>query len=453
MRRGVIPQISSDKRRNDMESMKYSDTEFVVSLDSKQVVAEVHANAVDFPKRTVREHIEYALDHPIGAGPIAEVVESGDKVCIIISDITRRWQQPSAYLPILVERLNRAGIPDEDILILCATGTHRKQTEEEHISLVGEELYRRIRFIDHQCDDKEHLTYMGTSSRGTPVWLDSYAIACDKIILTGGVVYHFLAGFGGGRKSIVPGIAGRETINTNHNNALNTGLGSGSNPRVCNGNMTEDNPFHSDLMECATFAKPAYLLNVIVDDNYQIVGAFAGDWREAHAAATKAVEQLDGVSVPRRAPLVIASAGGYPKDINLYQTSKTLSNALAAVAPGGTIILLSQCREGFGDSDCENQICGYDTMEEREKALRADFSIGGFVGFLFAETAENYHLILVTDIADECFARTKIQVARTLDEAVALAAQCNGGSLDGVEAILMPHGGSTFPLPQTEAPC
>lgn len=431
-----------------MEKMKYSDTEFSVSLDPRQVVSEVHANTMDYPKRTVREHIEYALDHPIGAGPIEEVVRAGDKVCIIISDVTRRWQQPSTYLPILVERLNRAGIPDEDILILCATGTHRRQTEEEHISLVGEELYRRIRFMDHQCDDKEHLTYMGTSSRGTPVWLNSYAMACDKLILTGGVVYHFLAGFGGGRKSVVPGIAGRETINTNHNNALNHGLGSGSNPRVCNGNMGEDNPFHSDLMECASFAKPAYLLNVFVDDNYQIVGAFAGDWQKAHEAAARAVEQLDGVPIPHRTPLVIASAGGYPKDINLYQTSKTLSNALAAVAPGGTMILLSQCREGFGDPDCEAQICAYDTMEEREKALRADFSIGGFVGFLFAEASENYNLILVTDIPGECFEHTKIQVAQTLDEALALAANCNDGTLDGVETTLMPHGGSTFPLPQ-----
>lgn len=431
-----------------MERMKYSDTEFDVSLDPRQVVAEVHANAVKLPKRTVREHIEYALDHPIGAGPIEEAVKPGDKVCIVISDTTRRWQQPSAYLPVLVERLNKAGIPDEDLLILCATGTHRKQTEEEHISLVGEDLYRRIRFIDHQCDDKEHLTYMGTTSRGTPVWLDSYAMSCDKVILTGGVVYHFLAGFGGGRKSIVPGIAGRETINTNHNNALNKGLGSGSNPRVCNGNMTEDNPFHSDLMECAAFAKPAYLLNVVVDDNYQIVGAFAGDWRKAHAEATKLVQQLDGVPIPHRTPLVISSAGGYPKDINLYQTSKTLSNALAAVAPGGTMILLSECREGFGDPDCEAQICNYDTMADREKDLRANFSIGGFVGFLFAETAENYHLILVTDLPAERFARTKIQVAHTLDEALALAAKCNGGSLDGMETTLMPHGGSTVPLAQ-----
>ena len=114
-----------------METMKYSDTAFPVHLDPGQIVAELHANAVDLPKRTVREHIEYALDHPIGAGPIEETVQAGDKVCILISDVTRRWQQPSAYLPILVERLNRAGIPDKDILILCATGTHRRQTEEE----------------------------------------------------------------------------------------------------------------------------------------------------------------------------------------------------------------------------------------------------------------------------------------------------------------------------------
>ena len=431
-----------------MKDMKYSDTSFSVSLDPGQVVAEVHANAVDLPKRSVREHIEYALDHPIGAGLIEDVVSKGDKVCIIISDITRRWQQSSTYLPILVERLNRAGIPDEDILILCATGTHRIQTEEEHIALIGEELYHRIRFIDHQCDDKEHLTYMGTSSRGTPVWLNSYAMSCDKIILTGGVVYHFLAGFGGGRKSVVPGIAGRETINTNHNNALNPSPGSGSNPRVCNGNMSEDNPFHSDLMECASFAKPAYLLNVVVDDNYQIVGAFAGDWRKAHQEAVKVVEKMDGVPIPHRTPLVIASAGGYPKDINLYQTSKTLSNAMAATAPGGTIILLSQCREGFGDPDCEAQLCTYETMEEREKVLRADFSIGGFMGFLFAEVAERYHMILVTDIPSERFKRTKIRVARTLDEALTLAAEYNGGTLAGVETTLMPYGGSTFPMPQ-----
>ncbi len=426
--------------------LKYSHTEFEVPLPESQIALEMHSNPVDLPKKTVRQHIIDALDHPIGAGPLSEVVHAGDTVCLIISDVTRRWQQPEEYLPILVDRLNAIGVRDEDILILCATGTHRRQTEEEHISLVGEDLYRRIRFEDHQCDDEEHLTYLGETSRGTPVWLDSRAMACDKIILTGGVVYHFLAGFGGGRKSIVPGIAGRKTINTNHCNALNPGLGNGSNPLACSGNLSETNPFHADLVECAAFAKPCYLLNVVVNDDYEIVGAFAGDWIKAHEAACRLVASMDGVPIEKKLPLVLASAGGYPKDINLYQTSKTLANALAMCADGGTMILLSECSEGFGDRDCESQLRDFDTMHHREEALRKDFSIGGYVGFLFAETAEKYNLILVTSIPQEQLSHTKIRCASTLEEALAIARELCGDALDQMPAALLPFGGSTLPV-------
>ncbi len=429
-----------------MVSMKYSNTEFAVHLPEGQIAEVLEANKVNLPERTVPEIIADALDHPIGAGPLSEYVKAGETVCILISDVTRRWQSPSTYLPVLVGRLNALGIPDKDILILAATGTHRRQTEQEHKLLLGEDLYRRLRFLDHVCDDKEHLQYMGTTSRGTPVWLDSYAMACDKIILTGGVVYHFLAGFGGGRKSIVPGIAGRETINKNHNNALNAAFGAGSNPNCRSGNLTETNPFHADLVECAAFAKPAYLLNVVADDNYRVVAAYAGDWVQAHQEATKLVEAMDGVAVKSRAALVIASAGGAPKDINLYQSSKTLANALSMVAPGGTMILLTECSEGIGDADCERQIMGFDTMAARETALRADFSIGGYVGFQFCESAEKYHLILVTSLPQEKFAQTKIHTAKTLDEALDIARRLNGGSVDGMRTALLPHGASTLPL-------
>lgn len=131
--------------------------------------------------------------------------------------------------------------------------------------------------------------------------------------------------------------------------------------------------------------------------------------------------------------------------MNISQTTKTLANALHAVMPGGTIILLSQCCEGFGDPDCRRQICGYGTMEEREKALRENFTIGGFFGFLFAQSAEQYNLILVTDIPESEFSRTKIHGVHTLEEGLALAAFLNGGSLDRTPAVLMPRGGSTLP--------
>lgn len=427
-----------------MYELKYGKTKFSVGLPESQIGEVVEANRVDLPRRTVREHIEHALDNPIGAGPLGEAVGPGDTVAILISDVTRKWQRQAEVLPVLVERLNALGIPDGDIRILSANGTHRAQTEEEHRTLLGP-LFGRFRLIDHDCDDRDHLTNMGTTTRGTPVWLNSYAMACDKLILTGGVVYHCLAGFGGGRKSVVPGIAGRETINTNHNNGLSAAFGGGSNPDARSGNMTDTNPFHADLEEAAAMAKPAYLLNVVMDSaTGGVAAAFAGDWRKAHRAAAELVEKLDGVYVQSRRPLVLASAGGYPKDINLYQTVKTLCNALLMATPGGTLILLSECAEGFGDPDCEKQIAGYATMEERERALRADFSIGGFVGFLFAESAERYDLILVTSLPRERFGSVRLRVAATLDEALDIAGEINGG-LEGLEAALMPHGANTLP--------
>ena len=300
-------------------------------------------------------------------------------------------------------------------------------------------------FACAKCEDKENLVYMGETSRKTPVWLNRYAIEADKIILTGGVVYHFLAGYGGGRKSLVPGIAGKETINTNHCNALNPGFGEGINENVYSGNLSKSNPFHDDLEEAAAMAKPAYLLNVVANSDQQIIAAFAGDWIKAHKAATELVDSIDGVYVDERADLVIASAGGFPKDINLYQTSKTLSNSKIMIADGGTMIILSECSEGFGNQDCEDQIVKFTNMEEREKALRADFSIGGFVGYDFSDTAERYNMILVTEIPAEKFKNTKIHVVKTLDEAIRVAKELNDGSIDDMKVALLPHGANTLP--------
>lgn len=425
------------------EAMKYGTESFEVHLPPEQIAAEVEANHVDLPQRTVAEHIRYALDHPIDSAPLRELVKPGETVCIIISDVTRRWQSPETYIPILVEELEHAGIRDEDMLILSATGTHRTQTKEEHIGLVTQAVYDRIRVEDHVCTDESNLVHVGDTSRGTPVWLDKRAMACDHIVLTGGVVFHFMAGFGGGRKSILPGISGRETIMKNHNLALNPGIGNGSNPEVRSANMTEANPVHADMMEACAMANPTFLLNVVVNDDQQIISAFAGNWRTAHQAACDLVDAMYGVTIHERTPMVIASAGGYPKDLNFYQTIKTLCNALAAVEDGGTIILVTRSEEGFGSEDCRRIIADYPTMLEREKALRADFSIGAFIGYLFAENAETHHMIAVTGMPQEAFGTAKIHVVSTLDEALKLARKLNGGR--DLRTTLLPHGANTLP--------
>ena len=229
----------------------------------------------------------------------------------------------------------------------------------------------------------------------------------------------------------------------NHNLALNPGIGSGSNPKVRSANMNATNPVHADMMEACSMVSPTFLLNVVVNDEQEIIAAFAGNWVTAHQAACDLVDRMYGVPVGEKTPLVIASAGGYPKDLNFYQTIKTLSNALEVVADGGTLILVTKSEEGFGSEDTQRQIAGLATMEAREKDLRETFSIGAFIGYLFAESAEKYHMIAVTDMAQEDFGTAKIHVVKTLDEALELSRRLNGGR--DLRATLLPHGANTLP--------
>lgn len=429
------------------EPMYYGEEQFEVPLDPADVAAELHENPVELEPGSTEELIRRALDNPIGSAPLSEIVKPGEKVCVVISDITRMWQRPDVYMPILIEVLNAAGIADEDITILSATGTHRTQSEEEHERLVTKDICRRIGVIDHDSKDEAHLRYVGTTGRGTPVRLDTRALDADRLILTGGATFHFLAGYGGGRKNVVPGVAAYDTVMKNHSLALNPGLGNGCNPGARSANMTPSNPFHADLLECAAFAHPDFLLNVVCDSEQNIVGAYAGDYIEAHKAACGLVKDMFLVDIDEKAPLVIASAGGFPKDINFYQSSKTLFNALDAAAPGGTIIIVTKCNEGVGEPNCARIIKNYPTLLEKEKSLREDFSIGAFVGYAFSEYAEKYNLILVTDIPQEAFGACSVHAVKTLEAALEKAKALNGGTLP-TPAILMPHGANT--LPKTE---
>ena len=423
--------------------MKYGDKEFSVELGSGLIAAELHSNTVALPKKSALEHINEALDNPIGSPRLEEMLKPGQTVCIVVPDSTRLWQSPNVYVPAVVARLNKCGIRDADIRILTATGSHRPMSREEHIAIVSEDIYNRIGVVDHKCRESADMVKAGVTSHGTEVWFNRHAMECDHIILTGGVVYHFLAGYGGGPKYLLPGIASYETIQRHHNLALNKGFGSGSNAAVRSANMENSNIFHTDLEEAALLAKPSFLLNVVVDDNYNIIKAVAGDMVQAHREACALVDAIDGVNVAERTPMVIASAGGAPKDINFYQTIKTLANALAVVSEGGTIIILSACTEGFGSPDTERQIRDFDNMQAREKDLRENFSIGSYVGFLFAESAEKHNLIMVCSMAAADFAKTRIHTVTTLDDALALARKLNGGK--DMRATLLPHGANTLP--------
>lgn len=423
--------------------LKYGNRELKVGLADGQIKRVLEANPVQLAPGTARELIENALDNPIGSEKVENIVNPGEKICVIISDSTRSWQNPGLILEALLDRLGTVGVRDEDIIIISARGSHREQTAEELRFLVTDRIYNRIKVVDHNCLDAENLTYLGTTSRGTPVKLNSIAVNSDRVILIGAVLHHFLGGFSGGRKSVIPGIASRDTIQANHSLSLNHGVGSGGNPLVKSGRL-ENNPLHLDMLEGALLLNPCFIINVVVDDNYKTLKAFAGDMVKAHAEACRLVDRMNSVDIDRLYPVVIASAGGYPKDMNVYQPMKTLCHLLECTEPGGIMIMLSECREGFGSTETEKQITGFGNMLDREKALRANYSIGAHTGYLYADTAEKFTFIFVTDFDARNFSKTRMHIVRTLDEALALAARLRGESLNG-DVCLMPNGSVTLP--------
>ncbi len=424
----------------DTYELKYGKSKMNVSLSKDNLLGIIESKKTN-DTRTEEEKILHALENPINSLKLREIVNPGEKICIVISDITRAWQKMSTFLPYIVKELNKGGIKDEDIVFLCATGSHRKQTKEEHKILLGEELSDRFTVIDHDCLDEDNLIYLGKTSYGTPVKINKTAMECDHIVLTGAIVFHLLAGWGGGKKSILPGIAGYESIMANHAMSLNPEIGSGSNPEIKSGKIV-DNPIHYDMLEAASFVKPSFLFNVIMGSNGEIADAVAGDYATAHEAGCKIVDELDGVFIKEKADMVIATAGGYPKDINFYQTIKTVINAKEALNDNGIMIILSECSDGFGNEPIREIIQNYNSLVDREIALRKDYSIAKYIGYYVTEVAEKYNLILVSNLPPEALSMANIKVVKTIDEALDIAYNLKGNS---IKTYLMPHGANTFP--------
>lgn len=421
-------------------ALKYGHEEMLLKIAEEHILQVIESNQVTFEK-TELEIIQAALANPIGSPRLAEIVKPGERVCVVIPDITRVWQRTDLFLPLIVEELAQGGVQDKDIIFICALGTHRRQTAEEHRLLLGPKLADRFTVIDHDCHDRTNLVYCGETSFGTPVWLNKQAMECDHLVLTGGIVYHFLAGWSGGKKYVLPGISSYETVMANHALSLNPVRGQGPHPEVRSGNDAT-NLIHLDMLEAAGLANPAFIFNVVTAEG-RIAGAVAGHYQLAHDQGRAMVDAIDGVTIQEKADLVIASAGGSPKDVNLYQSIKTLINAREATKPGGTMIILTESPEGLGgNAEVQEMILGYDTVLEREDALRTDYSISKYVGYYFCESAEKFELILVSALDPALLEKANIKIVRTLDEALALVYAKRGKNL---KTHVMPQGANTLP--------
>ena len=373
-----------------------------------------------------------ALRDPIASPPLRELVQPGESICLLVNDSTR-VARSEFFLPFLIDELKAAGIKKEDIFIVFTNGTHRPLDQEEMESLVGHDVANSIAMFNHDSKDENELAYLGETSFKTPVYVNKKVLEADRRILTGSVVHHFFAGFGGGRKALIPGVAGFETIRKNHSMLLEDGAESGK---------LEGNPVHEDLLEAALMVGCDFLLNTVLDENKQILGIFAGDMIKAHLKACNLVQKANGVELDRLADVVIASCGGYPKDINVYQAHKTLDNCIRAMKPGGKMVLLAECPEGIGSAAYEKWAARYRTVEEVEAALRSNFMLGGHKAYTVAKLLQQGDVYLVSALQPETAKMLGFVPARSLQDAICEIFRDNREQF----AYVIPQGSITFPL-------
>lgn len=286
-----------------------------------------------------KEAIRQALRNPIGTPSLKESVKPTDIVSIVISDITRPTPN-DILVPLLIEELDH--VPLENFVVINGTGTHRDQTREEFVQMLGEWVVDNIRIINNNCHDKETLVNLGRSEFGCDVYLNKEYVESDFRIVTGFIEPHFFAGFSGGPKGIMPGIAGIETIMTFHNARM---IGD---PLATWGNMV-DNPVQNMTREINAMCKPDFMLNVTLNREKEITQVFAGELYEAHDKGCEFAKDHTMFRCEERFDVVIASNSGYPLDQNLYQAVKGMSAAHKIVKKGGSIIIASECSDGLPD--------------------------------------------------------------------------------------------------------
>lgn len=287
------------------------------------------------------EAIRRSLRNPIKSEPLAKLVQTGEKVVIVHTDITRATPN-GRLLPVIIREIEEAGIQPGDITLLNGLGTHRCQTEIELRQMLGDGVVDNYRCIQHDAHDNENLVSLGNTSFGNPVRINHKYLDADIRILTGFIEPHFFAGFSGGPKSVLPALAGFESVGTNHC-AANV-----AHPMATWG-VTDGNPIWEEMKEVALMTEPTFIVNVSLNVDHQITGVFAGDLVAAHAAGCAFIKGSVMRPVDQYFDIVITTNSGFPLDQNLYQSVKGMRAASAIVKEGGTIICVTACEDGIPD--------------------------------------------------------------------------------------------------------
>ncbi|MCD1294233.1 transcriptional regulator [Methanocella sp. CWC-04] len=408
--------------------LKYGKGHFHVEVPDKNLVKVITPEELGGVKNELAE-IKNALENPIGSSRLREKLKPGMKVAVIISDVTRPC--PSyKFLPAVLDEINAGGVQDKDITVIVALGSHRKCTPEEHKALMGD-AYGRVRCIDH---DKNDCRYIGTSTFGHRIEIFGELLDADVVVCTGNIEYHYFAGYSGGVKAILPGCASHDTIQNNHEMMRD--------PRAETGRL--DSPIREEIDQVPGMMKVDFLLDVILNSKKEIVAVVAGDPMKAHREGIKFVDNMYGVTVPK-ADIVITCAGGYPKDINMYQAQKAMDNAKHVVKDGGTMIMVAQCVECLGNDVFACWVDEATTIEAQARRMDEKFELGGHKASVIARTAMKCDIYLVSAIPDETVRKMFLIPAKTPEDALEAAFKKHGPD---ATVLVSPHGGMVLTKPE-----
>jgi nickel-dependent lactate racemase len=387
----------------------------------KKVVADVYAE------------VERSLRNPIGTKQLTEIAKLESKVAIVVDDATRSSPTNLMITPLLAE-LKVAGVRDENVTIIFACGVHRPVTHEEATGILGEGIINRIKTVSHDCRAQD-LVFVGTTNRHqNKIYLNRFFTEADVKILTGDVCFHYYAGYGGGRKSVLPGVAGEESVKHNHALLLDDKAKTG---------MLEQNPVNEDMIEAAHLAKVDFVLNVVTNTRGEIVRSFAGSVDDVFLEGTKLVDEMYRVSVDRKADVVVVSSGGYPADIDLYQSFKAVDSVLDIIKRGGVIVLIAECSEGHGNQAFYDWMFRFKDANSAEKEIKRNFVLGGHKAYYLMEALQKVRIILVSSMPDYYAASIfRLKTARGVNEALDQAFDLAGAN---AKVWAVPFGNFTLP--------
>ena len=403
-------------------SLPYDKRTMSAEIADKNVLAVLESKAASYKaEKSQEELVEESLDNPIGSPRLEDLVKDKKKITIISSDHTR--PVPSQItMPILLRRI-RSVAPEAQISILVATGFHRPSTHEELVAKYGEEIVRNENIVMHVSTDDSSMVKIGTLPSGGACIVNRTAVEADLLIAEGFIESHFFAGFSGGRKAVLPGVASYKTIMANH-------CGEFINSHHARTGNLLDNPIHRDMVYAARTAGLKFILNVVLNEEKEIIGSFAGELERAHEKGCEFVANL--AHVPQvQADITVSTNGGYPLDQNIYQAVKGMTAAEAANKEGGTIIMVAGCADGHGGEGFYHNLADAKTPQEfLQKAIntpRLETIPDQWTAQILARILAHHRVIMVSNLVEpHLITDMHMELAKSFDEALVMAYKYEG---------------------------